>query len=174
VGIVREGLLYRQGKGKPVTPAEIEQINGLILEIGFRFPDLWDEGFRAGLAVDDASRAKERVAQARRNDETLQTARQHDLKVLDQLRDDFIALYALTDRQAAGLRLEGLLNRLFQLAGLAPREPFRVVGEQIDGSFELDHEIYLVEAKWVYESLSEAPLLVFRGKAHRGSGWLVG
>ena len=59
---------------------------------------------------------------------------------------------------------EKILNGLFELYELAPRKAFRVTGEQIDGSFELDSEIYLVEAKWEAFTLSESPLLVFRGK----------
>lgn len=45
-----------------------------------------------------------------------------------------------------------------------PRQPFRVVGEQIDGSFELDGHVYLLESKWEQNPLREADLLVFRGK----------
>jgi hypothetical protein len=69
-----------------------------------------------------------------------------------------------TDRNKAGLALEHLLNRLFTIFQLQPRLPFCVVGEQIDGSFELDGEIYLLESKWEKERLPEAHLLVFRGK----------
>ena len=47
---------------------------------------------------------------------------------------------------------------------LSPRESFRVVGEQIDGSFELDHEVYLVEAKWSSNACPESDLLIFREK----------
>ena len=36
--------------------------------------------------------------------------------------------------------------------------------EAIDGSFDLDHEIYLVEAKWNAAPLPEAHLLTFHGK----------
>jgi hypothetical protein len=39
-----------------------------------------------------------------------------------------------------------------------------VTGEQIDGSFELADQVYLVESKWERHALSEADLLVFRGK----------
>jgi hypothetical protein len=46
----------------------------------------------------------------------------------------------------------------------SPQQPFRVIGEQIDGSFCLDHEVYLVEAKWEKQPLDEQPLLAFRGK----------
>jgi hypothetical protein len=68
------------------------------------------------------------------------------------------------NRQHAGLQLEKVLNRLFTLHDLAPRESFRVVGEQIDGSFELDHEIYLLEAKWQQDPNPAADLYVFREK----------
>lgn len=70
--------------------------------------------------------------------------------------------------------MEELLNNLFDLYGLNPRGPFRVTGEQIDGSFELDNEIYLVEAKWESGKLSEAPLLVFRGKVEGKSSFTRG
>lgn len=39
-----------------------------------------------------------------------------------------------------------------------------MVGEQIDGSFCLDNEIYLVEAKWHKEPISKGILVEFHGK----------
>jgi hypothetical protein len=83
---------------------------------------------------------------------------------LQRLRDDFFELAADHDRSRAGLALERLLNRLFEIFQLRPRQPFRVVGEQIDGSFQLDNDIYLLESKWEKHPLPEADLLVFRGK----------
>jgi hypothetical protein len=56
------------------------------------------------------------------------------------------------------------MNKLFALHDLAPREPFRVVGEQIDGSVELEYEIYLLEAKWQQDPSPAADLYVFREK----------
>jgi hypothetical protein len=85
-------------------------------------------------------------------------------QVLRQLKDEFLRLARQNDRNAAGLALEQLLNRLFQLFGLQPRQPFRVVGEQIDGSFQMDAETYLLESKWEKHPLPEADLLVFREK----------
>ena len=81
-----------------------------------------------------------------------------------ELKDAFFQLAADSNRSRAGLDLEKLLNRLFQLYGLQPRQPFRVIGEQIDGSFELDGNVYLLESKWEKDPLPEADLLVFRGK----------
>jgi hypothetical protein len=83
-------------------------------------------------------------------------------------------LYALSDRQAAGLKLESLLNKLFSLFELAPRQPFRGIGEQIDGSFELDYEIYLVEAKWEKAPLPVADLYVLRAKIEGKSPYTRG
>jgi hypothetical protein len=69
-----------------------------------------------------------------------------------------------SDRAAAGLALEKLLNRLFEIFELKPRQPFRIAGEQIDGSFQMDGQVYLLESKWENHPLPEADLLVFRGK----------
>jgi hypothetical protein len=66
------------------------------------------------------------------------------------------------------------LNRLFEILELQPRQPFRVVGEQIDGSFQLDGEIYLLESKWEKHPLAEADLLVFRGKIEAKSRFTRG
>jgi hypothetical protein len=93
---------------------------------------------------------------------------------LVQLRESFYRLAVETDRNKAGLALEQLLNRLFAIFQLQPRLPFRVVGEQIDGSFELDGEIYLLESKWEKHPLPEADLLVFRGKIEGKSAFTRG
>jgi hypothetical protein len=83
---------------------------------------------------------------------------------LGRLKEEFFRLAMEGDRNKAGLALEQLLNRLFELFQLHPRQPFRTVGEQIDGSFELEGQIYLLEAKWEKHPLPEADLLIFRGK----------
>jgi hypothetical protein len=81
-----------------------------------------------------------------------------------QLKEEFGHLAMEKDRAKAGLAFEKLANKLFELHDLKPRQPFRIVGEQIDGSFELDGEIYLLELKWEQNPLPEADLLIFRGK----------
>jgi hypothetical protein len=85
-------------------------------------------------------------------------------KELSRLKEQFLQLHGESDRNRVGLELEKLLNRLFELFDLHPRLPFRVTGEQIDGSFQLDSHTYLLESKWVQHPLPEADLLVFRGK----------
>ena len=162
--IVRCGITYRQKNNKPITPEEIDELNGLILEIGFKFPDLWDPGFKDALRFDRGHRAKEYVSDAINEQRSRVSEQTERSKALAQLQQEFIGLYDALDRQDAGLKLEGILNRLFNLHGLKPRGPFRVTGEQIDGSFDLDHETYLLEAKWEKDKTPESHLLVFREK----------
>jgi len=91
-------------------------------------------------------------------------ATQQRSQTLAELKAEFFRLAAERDRNKAGLTMEGLLNRLFATFELSPRLPFRVVGEQIDGSFVFDTHVYLMESKWEKDPLPEADLLVFRGK----------
>jgi hypothetical protein len=172
--IVRAGLSYRKKNGRPVSADEIEKINGVILEIGFKFPDLWDREFHASLSVDGGARATERVQQARMSDELRESERSQRSCELAELKKEFLALHANTDRQRSGLQLEKVLNRLFALQGLSPRGPFRVVGDQIDGSFELDNEVYLLEAKWQKDPSPVADLYVFREKVEGKSKFTRG
>ena len=75
---------------------------------------------------------------------------------LANIRRDLNNLFTMDNPQKRGLLLEGVLNRLFNTAGILIRESFsRVpssgqgVNEQIDGVIELDGNIYLVEMKWL-------------------------
>jgi hypothetical protein len=163
IAIVKAGIGYRQKK-VPIKRSEIEQLNGLILEIGFKFPDLWDPKFLATLDEDLLASAKDNVHLEQKRERIRDDQNTENLKKMAEIRNMFYQLGALSDRQAAGFQFEEILNNLFELSGLAPRKSFRITGEQIDGSFELDGEYYLVEAKWENHPQSEAPLLVFRGK----------
>lgn len=174
VEIVRAGLTYRQKNGRPLTPDEVDKINGLILEIGFKFPDLWDRDFLASLRTGGAARATDRIERERATEILRESERTQRSVELEELKQEFLALHESPDRQQAGLQLEKVLNRLFALHDLAPREPFRVVGEQIDGSFELDHEVYLLEAKWQQDPSPVADLYVFREKVEGKSKFTRG
>jgi hypothetical protein len=104
------------------------------------------------------------AAQTQSQEKRQEDEHQRRSQALRQLKDEFLQLAVQEDRNAAGLALEKVLNRLFTLFGLEPRQPFRVVGEQIDGSFQMGDQVYLLESKWEKDALCEAPLLVFRGK----------
>lgn len=172
--IVRAGLSYRHKQGQPISSQEIEKLNGFLLDVGFKFPDLWDPDFIACLRLDSGERARRRVDEAIARDELKIAEESRRSSDLRELKEQFFELHSESSPQKAGLLFEKILNRMFALHGLAPREPFRVKGEQIDGSFDLDHETYLVEAKWEKQPACEAPLLVFRGKIEGKSAYTRG
>lgn len=166
--IVRGGLKYRTKKGTPLTRSDLEELNRLVAGVGFKIPELWASEFLDSLPV-----GKEPVVPA------AETPAAHKANVnkgpaLSRLLAEFMTLHGMTDRRQAGLGLEGLLNGLFEVFNLAPEKPFRVEGEQIDGSFVLDHEVYLLEAKWTTERIDQKELYAFRGKIEGKSSYTHG
>jgi restriction endonuclease Mrr len=55
-----------------------------------------------------------------------------------------------------------------------PRGAFRLTGEQIDGSFNLGDETYLLEAKWQNAPVVADELDAFQGKVERKAQWSRG
>ncbi|NML47144.1 hypothetical protein HHL11_25585 [Ramlibacter sp. G-1-2-2] len=76
--------------------------------------------------------------------------------------------------QPRGYAFEAWLRDAFNLYGLQAREPFRNKGEQIDGSFVLQGEIYLLEAKWESAKTAAADLHAFQGKLEQKAAWARG
>lgn len=76
--------------------------------------------------------------------------------------------------QARGFAFEKYLNNLFEIYGLEPRGSFRITGEQIDGSFLLHNEVYLLEAKWTNKKIDKGDLVVFNEKVSSKSGFTRG
>lgn len=76
--------------------------------------------------------------------------------------------------QPRGYAFEAWLTDAFNAFGLAAREPFRIRGEQIDGSFQLQGETYLVEAKWHAAQTGAADLHAFHGKLEQKAAWARG
>lgn len=89
------------------------------------------------------------------------------------LRDEVIRISTLAP-QARGYAFEGFLKSLFETYGLKPREAFRTRGEQIDGSFVLANETYLLEAKWQSALTGAADLHAFNGKLEQKATWARG
>ena len=92
-------------------------------------------------------------------------------KYLNELKD--LADYH-DNPQARGYQFESYLNRLFKDCALEPRESFRIKGEQIDGSFVLRNDIYLLEAKWTNKPTEKSDLVVFNEKVSSKSGFTRG
>jgi len=76
--------------------------------------------------------------------------------------------------QARGFAFEGFLNGLFDAYKLDPRRSFRLVGEQIDASFELPPDTYLLEAKWQAAPIGFQDLAGFAAKVEGKSQWARG
>lgn len=76
--------------------------------------------------------------------------------------------------QTRGFAFEKYLHSLFDAAGLQPRGSFKVVGEQIDGSFVLKNEVYLLEAKWTSKPVDKGQLVIFNEKVSSKSGFTRG
>lgn len=161
VAVVRQAMTYRRGKGNSLTRAEIDRLNSLLPGVQFKIPELLDPGFLSSFR--EASVA-ETAPQARA---TLSATKAQEIATL------LIEITKL-DPQARGLRFEGFLNELFAGFGLAPRGAFRLVGEQIDGSFRLSGQTYLVEAKWHGPQIGFADLMTFSGKVSGKASWSRG
>lgn len=96
-----------------------------------------------------------------------------DRQKLSQLRSDLLAMTSL-EAHTRGYAFEKFLRDLFDAHGLAPQEPFRLKGEQIDGSFQFGNETYLVEAKWHGQPIGVAELHIFHGKIEQKAAWTRG
>ena len=73
--------------------------------------------------------------------------------------------------QERGYQFEKFLKKLFDAFALEAEKPFRLIGEQIDGSFLLDRDTYLVEAKWQNKLTGAADLHAFQGKLDQRAAW---
>lgn len=76
--------------------------------------------------------------------------------------------------QPRGYRFESWLNEMFAAFKMEPREAFRNTGEQIDGSFKMEGEYYLLEAKWHQTPTSAKDLRDFQGKIGQKAPWTRG
>lgn len=90
-----------------------------------------------------------------------------------RLQSELIALSDL-DPQPRGYAFEKFLLGLFNAYGLGGRASFRLEGEQIDGSFELGNETYLLEAKWTNLPVDAAGLRAFNAKVEAKAAWTRG
>lgn len=90
-------------------------------------------------------------------------------RVLQEIEDEFALLHGMDDAaQARGYAFERLLKKWFDAWGLDARGSFRLIGEQIDGSFEHRGSIYLIEAKWTNALTDASSLRSFQEKAGDG------
>ena len=98
-----------------------------------------------------------------------------------ELRREIASLFNESNHQKRGKALESLLNRLFASFDILVREAFTIRGDngegviaQIDGAIMLNGDYYLVEMKWLKETISPADIsqhvvrVLHRSEAARG------
>jgi hypothetical protein len=158
LAVVKHSMPWRAGRGDPLTIGEIDELNALMLRLEFKIPDLHEPAFRKALAGTPTSPP---------------APTQHDPATVDALARDLIAISDLEPRPR-GFAFEKFLIEAFALFGLAPRGSFRLTGEQIDGSFQLDGATYLLEAKWQGPQIGNRELQAFAGSVHTKSAWTRG
>ena len=78
------------------------------------------------------------------------------------------------DPQARGYAFEKFLKDVFDAYGMSARAPFRLKGEQIDGSFVLGEETYLLEARWRNAKVDVQTLHAFNAKVEDKASWSRG
>ena len=114
------------------------------------------------------------TAEAREKREAERKRRQEELaektnksSMLAQLREQYYGMISSTEPQKRGYALETILYKLFKLFGLNPNPPFKIIGEQIDGSFTLHDDDFLLEAQWEKDKPTAEELYGFQGKVAR-------
>ncbi len=81
--------------------------------------------------------------------EEKQKQKQVAQKSLSELKEQFFNFYSNPSNSAKrGYELEKIILELAKISKMEITEPFKVVGEQIDGAIKFDGEHYIVEAKW--------------------------
>lgn len=96
-----------------------------------------------------------------------------NIQKIGELKAEVVRLTGL-EPQARGYAFEKFLYSLFEFYGMRPRESFRNRGEQIDGSFVLSGETYLLEAKWQSQQIGAHDLDAFEGRLSQKATWARG
>jgi hypothetical protein len=123
---------------------------------------------RALVTPHDELLAEQRAAEERRRRTYEQSLKDQAVRRdLENLMRRYSAMLKPGDEQQRGYELEHVLNELFQLFDLDPKEAFKVKGEQIDGAFTFENTDYLLEARWRAAAADTAALDGFKGKITR-------
>jgi len=98
---------------------------------------------------------------------------QLNIDVSQQLTSRLVEVTSLQP-QKRGYEFEKFLKELFDAYDLSARASFRLIGEQIDGSFVVHNDTYLLEAKWQNSLIGVADLHTFEGKLGEKASWSRG
>ena len=151
------------GEGEPLTRDEIVRLNEILLRLSIKIPELNEQNFLNSLHRPDT----------KRDDPASRGNFQPTNEVAKELSQRLIGLHDHPP-QRRGYEYERFLTELFDSYGLTPRRSFKLTGEQIDGSFKLRGETYLVEARWQAGLTGQSDLLTFSGKVAGKATWSRG
>jgi hypothetical protein len=157
--IVRGGIKYRQKNGKPLMQQELTSLNSWLHQIGIEVPQLQEKSF---LESFPSCTPNENIRHG------------IDPRLLSKLLLEYRTMQTNPDHQSRGYELQDIIRKLLELYNLKPRPAFRVTGEEIDGSFELDHEVYLLEARWRRDVAAHFDLIAFSSKVSGKAEWSRG
>lgn len=163
VEVVRRAMVY-QGSKKPFTREVVERVNAILADLQFKVPELHAASF-----LDSLPRAPMPAPTATPPTPPTGPAP----ATLGRLVQDLVALEGMAP-VPRGTAFERFLNDLFGEYGLAPRGSFSLRGEQIDGSFSLGEDVYLVEAKWKGERTGNRDLAAFNDQVGSRTTWARG
>lgn len=106
-----------------------------------------------------------KIKEQRKKRELRESKAQIPQKTLEELKKQHISLLqGKLVGQDRGYALEKILQELSKIAGLEVTEPFRIMGEQIDGAVKFDGEHYLIEARWRDKESANEPVYQFAQK----------
>jgi hypothetical protein len=94
--------------------------------------------------VQEQQAASERKDGQRRASEA---RRRRQPESVNEIYESFLHTMSLAP-QARGYELEKIFNRLMKASGIEVFQPFRLIGEQIDGAIKFDAHHYLIELRW--------------------------
>lgn len=160
VSIVHQSMTWRRGKGNPLTRNEIDRLNAALPGVSFKIPELLNPAFLKSFG--ETSKPFQATTQSKLTESSAQALITRLMEISN------------LSPQERGLRFEGFLSDVFAAFDLAPRGSFRISGEQIDGSFRLNGETYLVEAKWHGPQIGFSDLMAFSGKVSGKAVWTRG
>lgn len=174
-------LSTRPDRGYPVFQTMIDRLSNW---------SYFDPYYFVKLAKLDSSDAQKKIEQLRsaiqkrnatterRRAASSESAHQRDkAQDLNALTTAFSRLYGTgLAPQARGRLFETFLRELFNRQSIQMRDHFRLIGEEIDGTFKFEGENYVVEAKWQEASVATSQLYHFAmkvdGKMH-GRGLFI-
>lgn len=165
--IVEKGIMYRSQKPPPIYKEDIVDLNSQLGKLGCKIKQLLEPKFLNSLPI-NPNKYEQKI------DESNKKTNQHNLTFpYNDLKNQLIEIQTLSP-QERGFSFEKYLNYVFSIFKLEPRNSFKLLGQQIDGSFALNTNIYLIEAKWQNEPTRLSDLLIFQGKVDSKAKWTRG